>query len=169
MILAAVPGARVRGPAWPAPISPTTGSSTGCSALAVATSACRTAYPSIAELSKLGSDMVATTSSAHTSPSASRRGTSTGASARTPESTRSRCSSTEQGRPSVMGTGHEPESSVRTVSAGMRSAPSVVSSTSPTTWTWAPKVKSPSTVRRVAFFIEGVPSGKRLSNSATTL
>ena len=101
MILAALPRASVRGPAWPAPISPTTGSSTGCSALAAATSALWTAYPSIAELSKLGSDIVATTSSAHTSPSASSRGTSTGASGRMPESTRSRCSSTEQGSGSV--------------------------------------------------------------------
>ena len=68
-----------------------------------------------------------------------------------------------------LGIGHDPESAVRTVSAGIRSALSVVSSTSPTTWTCAPKVKSPSTVRLVAFLIEGVPSGKRLSNSATTL
>ena len=56
-----------------------------------------------------------------------------------------------------------------TASSGTRSAELVESSTSPTTWTWAPKVKSPSTVRLVAFFIDGAPAGKRLSNSPTTL
>ena len=61
------------------------------------------------------------------------------------------------------------ESAVSTASLGTRSAELVDSSTSPTTCTCAPKVKSPSTVRLVAFFIEGVPSGNRLSNSETTL
>ena len=71
MILAAVPGESASRLACPAPISPTTGRCTGASAVAVTTSACRTAYPSMAELSNDGSATAATTSSATARPSAS--------------------------------------------------------------------------------------------------
>jgi hypothetical protein len=71
MILTAVPGDRAMIEDWPAPISPTTGRVTGVSSLAPATSSATTAYPSIAELSKLGSEIGATTSSARASPRAS--------------------------------------------------------------------------------------------------
>ncbi len=54
----------------PAATSASTGSVTGFSALAVATSAAMTAYPSMAELSKPGSDQPAVASSASTAPSA---------------------------------------------------------------------------------------------------
>ena len=67
------------------------------------------------------------------------------------------------------GSAHSVSSAVSTVSAGTRLAESVESSTSPTTCTWAPNVKSPSTVSEVAFRIDGAPSGNRLSNSPTTL
>ena len=59
-------------------MSSATGSITGCSSLAPAMSSATTAYPSIAELSKPGSDSGATTSSASTSPSASASATATG-------------------------------------------------------------------------------------------
>ena len=54
MIFIAVPGESRCGADWPAAISPTTGRLTGALALASATSAARTAYPSIAVLSKRG-------------------------------------------------------------------------------------------------------------------
>ena len=75
MILAAVPGESASRLAWPAPISPTTGSHTGVVlASREATSAATTAYPSIAELSNDGSAIGDTTSSAAGRPSASSSG-----------------------------------------------------------------------------------------------
>ena len=68
MILAAVPGESASRPPCPAPISPTTGRWTGRSAVAVTTSSCRTAYPSMPELSKDGRLTSATTSSAAARP-----------------------------------------------------------------------------------------------------
>src|SRR6478609_7377779 len=95
MILAAVPAGSSRSAAWPAPISPTTGRCTGASAVAVTVSACRTAYPSIAELSNDGRLTCATTSSATTRPSASIRGWWYAASGSVLARIRARCSSTE--------------------------------------------------------------------------
>ena len=94
MIFAAVPGESASSRAWPAPISPTTGSTTGDSSLAPATSAATTAYPSIAELSKLGSAISETTSSAAGRPRASSSGWGYAGSGPTAARIRVRCSST---------------------------------------------------------------------------
>ena len=56
-----------------------------------------------------------------------------------------------------------------TVSSATRCADFAASSTSPTTCTPWPNVQSPATLNELAFFIDGVPSGKRLSNSVTSL
>src|SRR3712207_3740255 len=101
MIFAAAPGPRASSPACPAPISPTTGSVTGDVGDAPATSSRRTAYPSIAELSKLGKAMGATTSSAHARPRASSSGWGTAAIGSRSFRMRSRCSSTELTRGSA--------------------------------------------------------------------
>src|SRR6476659_616179 len=74
----AVPGFSMSGSVRPAGMSSATGSNTGCSGVAAATSSATTAYPSIAELSNPGSDSGATTSSASTRPSASESGNPTG-------------------------------------------------------------------------------------------
>ena len=96
MIRCAVPGLSVSGSVRPAGMSSATGSSTGCSAVAPATSSATTAYPSIAELSKPGSDSGATTSSASTSPSASAMATVTGGLRTIRSATTRRCSSTDR-------------------------------------------------------------------------
>src|SRR3954452_5648230 len=75
-------------------MSPTTGSTTGADALAVATSAERTAYPSIAELSNGGRGNVDTTGSASTQPWASGRVRSSALSGATTASTSERWAST---------------------------------------------------------------------------
>ena len=82
MIRMAVPCGSEYAPVSPAATSATTGSVTGVSADAEATSSTRTAYPSIAELSKDGSGWLAATSSARTRPWASDRPSSVGASGR---------------------------------------------------------------------------------------
>ena len=78
MMRTAVPGVSVKMVVWPAAISPTTGRWTGRSAVASATSRKATAYPSMPELSKTGSDTGACTSSATGSPIASISGCSKG-------------------------------------------------------------------------------------------
>src|SRR3954451_23918013 len=88
------PGCTLDVPVLGAPMSPTTGSTTGADALAVATSAERTAYPSIAELSNGGRGNVDTTGSASTQPCASGRVRSSALSGATTESTSARCAST---------------------------------------------------------------------------
>jgi hypothetical protein len=75
MIRCAVPGFSVSDSVRPAGMSSATGSSTGSVLAGAAMSSATTAYPSIAELSKPGSDSGATTSSASTSPSVSASGT----------------------------------------------------------------------------------------------
>ena len=76
----------------PAAMSSATGSTTGAARVAPASSAARTAYPSIAELSKPGRSVVATTSRARTSPSADPTGTLCSGSGDTRASTVARCS-----------------------------------------------------------------------------
>ncbi len=78
MMRTAVPGVSVKIVVWPAAISPTTGRWTGRSSLASATSRNATAYPSMPELSKTGSETGARTSSATGRPIASIRGCSNG-------------------------------------------------------------------------------------------
>ena len=70
MILIAWPGLSLRLSVSPAATSAVTGSRTGLSGLAAATSAASTAYPSIDELSKPGIGQAASTSAASTAPSA---------------------------------------------------------------------------------------------------
>jgi hypothetical protein len=76
MILIASPGRSTRSVKLPAATSPTTGSSTGTRSV----SAACTAYPSTALLSNGGTRSPATTSSASTRPSASKKSTTMGAS-----------------------------------------------------------------------------------------
>src|SRR4051812_1451633 len=102
MIFTEVPGDIASSCACPAPISPTTGRCTGASALAVTTSAWRTAYPSIAELSNDGRLIGATTSSATASPRASMSGCGKSGSGSMSARMRARWSSTEM-RPSAIG------------------------------------------------------------------
>ena len=92
----AVPAASVGMSVRPAGMSSATGSRTGVFSPAAATSVASTAYPSIAELSKPGSDSGATTSSASTSPSASASGSETGGRGLIRPATTRRCSSTER-------------------------------------------------------------------------
>ena len=80
MILMLVPGWSAYAPVSPAATSAVTGSVTGFSSVAAATSSTRTAYPSMAELSNDGSGLAADTSSASTRPCASPRPSSVGAS-----------------------------------------------------------------------------------------
>src|ERR1700712_3180722 len=75
-------------------MSPITGRLTGRVSSADATSASRTAYPSIAELSKPGSGAAAVTSSASTQPWASANGRVSGGSGATVRSTSWMCWST---------------------------------------------------------------------------
>ena len=80
MIRIAVPACSAYAPMSPAATSATTGRATGVPRDAAAMSSTRTAYPSIAELSNEGSGWLVATSSASTSPYASPRPTSIGAS-----------------------------------------------------------------------------------------
>jgi hypothetical protein len=80
MIRIAVPGASSYVPVSPAATDAVTGSETGVRSEARDTSDACTAYPSIAALSKDGSDTAAVTSSASTQPSASASPRSAGAS-----------------------------------------------------------------------------------------
>ena len=86
MIFIAVPGESRCGAAPPAGTSPTTGRRTGRTSVAYWTSAARTAYPSMAELSKRGSASEETTSSQMLRPSASRTCWPNGISSSTAES-----------------------------------------------------------------------------------
>src|SRR5690348_4537682 len=95
MIRTANPGCTTIDAALPAARSPETCNCTGAVSEAAATSACRTAYPSIAELSNGGIEPVATTSSASTQPCASLRVSGNGCSASTVRRISSRCSSTD--------------------------------------------------------------------------
>src|SRR4051812_35975213 len=97
MIFTAVPGDIAISCAWPAPISPTTGRCTGLPVVAVTTSACATAYPSMPELSKEGSRIGAATSSAAASPRVSISGWGKSGSGSSAARTRARWSSTEVG------------------------------------------------------------------------
>jgi hypothetical protein len=87
MMRAASPGPTGRLGASPAAISAITGRRTGAWAVAAAMSAARTAYPSMAELSKPGRSTRDATSVAATSPAASLSGTTTGGSGRAAAST----------------------------------------------------------------------------------
>src|SRR3954462_12127980 len=88
------PGCTLYAPVLPAATSPTTGSATGVDSLAFATSADRTAYPSMAELSNGGRGNVDTTGSASTQPCASGRVRSRALNGATTASTSARCAST---------------------------------------------------------------------------
>src|SRR5688572_8690321 len=94
MIRIVCPGASDSAWVLPAAMSLTTGRTTGCSGVAVATSAAWTAYPSIAELVKPGSEPRAVTSSARTAPWASRTPCSKGRMTVTVPRMRLRCCST---------------------------------------------------------------------------
>src|SRR5687768_3209258 len=94
MIRAVRPGWTLMTDDEPAAMSPTTGSDTGVSGDASATSTERTAYPSIDELSKRGSADPAVTAWPRTQPCASRSGSSISPSGWTVSRTWRRCSST---------------------------------------------------------------------------
>ena len=81
MILIAVPGWSAYAPVSPAATSAVTGSVTGFSSVAAATSSTRTAYPSMPELSNGGSGLAVDTSSASTRPCTSPRPSSVGSAA----------------------------------------------------------------------------------------
>ena len=94
IIRIAPPGGTGRSGNSPAATAPTTGNKTGLEAEAGATSAERTAYPSMAELASGGMSNGALRSSSSTRPSDSSRGVSTASSLEKCESIRSRASST---------------------------------------------------------------------------
>ena len=168
MIRTASPGPTARVATPPAATSPTTGSRTaepGTSGSAADTSTARTAYPSIAELSKPGRSTSEVTSSQRTSPRHSGSGSRTGSAGVTAARMASRCSSR-------LRTSAGPVEHVTPVSrrpswtvAGVEA----LRVTSPMHTTSAPKVTSPSTRSAVASRSEGAPRGNRCSNPGTSL
>ena len=87
------PACTVMSTGWPANTPATTSSDTGVSAEALARSADRTAYPSMALLANVGTGSAAVTDSAVTHPSATASGQRTGSRALHPASTTARASS----------------------------------------------------------------------------
>ena len=142
----------------PAATSPSTGRTTGRSGLAPASSAARTAYPSIAELSKPGQvDRGDDVLGEH---EAQRRPDRDG-------HRRQRRDEREDGRAVLLDRAHQTAPSRCAPSGMVRTPP--VTRTSPVHTTPAPKVASASTRRLEQPRIEGTPRGKRASKPSTSL
>ena len=151
--------------AWPAPISPTTGRCTGASSrgvgdVGVRARRTRPSRSCRSDGSAIGGDDVLGARRGRAPPSAA---------AGRPAAARRRRGSARGGRRPRSSVRHQPSAREHGPGGDPLGGRRPSSSTSPTTWTPWPKVQSPSTVSDVASFSDGAPSGKRLSNSPTSL